>query len=105
MSYFGDIFYNRLPEFYRNADKDLETPYQLKKFLNILGGGFDSLYDDIKLTSKNFDVDDANPYVLDSQIKMLGFTFPYEMSDNDKRNLIKVLPTLYQNKGNAKVFE
>lgn len=102
---FGEIFYKRLPEIYKKEDRNALNPYQLKKYLRILGEGFDDIEKSVDSLKFNFDMDLATTETITPSAKLLGFNFPYNMTENEKRNLVKILPLLYRNKGNAKVFE
>lgn len=101
---FAEMLYQRLPEIYKEQDKDLTVPYQLQRFLKVLGEGFNEFGTYITDYNKLFDVKNTTSAALNGLIKMQGFTFPYSMTEEEKRKLIKILPILYENKGNAKVF-
>jgi phage tail-like protein len=102
----GEVLYDLLPQLYKTEDSRLEpNPYQLKRFLQINGVGLDYLRDKAKGHSDLFSVDNTPPELLPHLAEMLGFEFPYSMSVNEQRSLIKLLPTLYKLKGTQSVFD
>lgn len=101
---FGEVLYKRLPEVYRRKDKELQSPYQLQEYLNILGAGFDEFNTYVTDLINAYDVDLQPDVFLSHGIKMLGFDFPYTMTALEKRGLIKMLPLFYINKGNVRIF-
>ncbi len=101
---FGEMLYKRLPEIYKQKDKDAEIPNQLKNYLEILGVSYDDFYAYTQDLAFIYDIDKVDTSMLSSIVKYLGFKFPYNMTDLEKRNLIKLLPLLYENKGNERVF-
>lgn len=104
VSDFGELLYKRLPEIYREKDKELFRPYVLRDYLSILGASFDEFLTYTEDLRNLFDVDLQDEVFLNPSIKLLGASFPYSMTDSEKRGLIKILPTLYENKGNSRVF-
>ncbi|MBO8161165.1 MAG: hypothetical protein H0Z24_05965 [Thermosipho sp. (in: Bacteria)] len=98
---FGSIFYNTLPEVYRNED----TSKQLENFLKVFGEGANFLYSKIYDYYNLFNVDKVPKELLPYLAEMLGFYFPYDIPEQDQRKFIKIIPYLYRLKGTPTSFE
>lgn len=99
------LYENRLPSIYLGEDaKQKPAPFPLKRYLQITDVGFDYVNDKIEGLMNLYDIDNCPPEFLPYLADMLGFEFPYEMTDIEKRQWIKLLPTLYKFKGTKSLF-
>lgn len=101
----GEILYDLLPQLYKVEDaKQKPIPYPLKRYLQVAGIGLDFMRSKIEGHVNMFDLDKAPPELLPHLAKMLGFEFPYDMTEKEQRSLLKVIPILYKLKGTKAVF-
>jgi len=100
----SDILYSRLPELYKKYDAEQNPPYQLKNFLKIIGGGMDYLKDSILALEDLFNVDKTPAIFLSPLMQMLGYDYPLDMTEEEKRRFLAILPTLCLYKGTGDVF-
>jgi phage tail-like protein len=98
---YGDLLYNLLPTIYRKEDANRTD---LQRFLQVNGVGLDFLKGKTEGYSNLFNLDYAPAELLPEIAKMMGFDYPYDMSEQEQRSLLKVLPTLYKIKGTKSVF-
>lgn len=102
----GENLYNKLPAFYKSFDSKIEpNPYPLKRFLQVLGGGFDYLEGKIVELGDTLDIDACPPEYLRLVGHLLGIEFPYAMDVDTQRKYLKVMPNLYRLKGTHDSFE
>ena len=102
----GEVLYDLLPQLYKVEDaKQKPIPYPLKRYLQVAGIGLDFMRSKIEGHANIFDLDKAPPELLPHLAKMLGFEFPYDMTEKEQRSLLKVLPILYKLKGTQTVFD
>ena len=102
----GEVLYDLLPQLYKVEDaKQKPIPYPLKRYLQVAGIGLDFMRSKIEGHANIFDPDKAPPELLPHLAKMLGFEFPYDMTEKEQRSLLKVLPILYKLKGTQTVFD
>lgn len=105
-SNYGEKLYSLLPPLYRTEDAKIRpTPFPLKRFLQIAGTGFDHLDEKLKGHENLFDVDRTPRELLPHLAQMMGFDFPYDMTEFEQRTFLKVLPILYKYKGTSRVFD
>lgn len=103
---FSELLYKTLPELYRREDAKVKPhPFPLKRFLQVTGVGFDHLKAKMDGHYDLYDLDKTPAQFLPYLANMMGFDFPYEMSEYDQRRFIKVLPLLYKYKGTYRVYE
>ena len=98
--------YNMLPPVYRNEDAKIRpNPEPLKRFLRILhDGGFKPLIHEIDSQQNLMDIDVADSRYLHLLVQTLGLDFPYNMTDNERRKYLKIIPAIYKSKGTADSF-
>lgn len=102
----GEVLYDLLPQLYKVEDaKQKPIPYPLKRYLQVAGIGLDFMRSKIEGHANIFDPDKAPPELLPHLANMLGFEFPYDMTEKEQRSLLKVLPILYKLKGTRTVFD
>jgi phage tail-like protein len=91
--------YRWLPEF--NRDEDMSGTRDLLRFTNALQEVIDLQLYDVDRWVEIFDVDGAEERYLDAILVGLGNPFPWveELSETDKRRLIRVLVDMYKQKG------
>jgi phage tail-like protein len=100
------ITYDLLPPLYKKEDSNIRpVPFPLQRFLQVAGTGFDYLEEKAEGHSNLYDLDRTPAELLPHLAQMMGFDFPYEMSEFEQRSFLKVLPTLYKFKGTARVFD
>ena len=99
----GENLYNKFPELY--LSEDAKNGYALKKFMEVLGGGFDKAERDIINFSNIYNADLCPSSLLPLLAEQYGLEFPYDMDEATQRKFIKVLPFLYQYKGTDKAFK
>lgn len=99
----GDNLYNKFPELY--LSEDTKQGYALKRFMEVLGGGFDKAEQDIINFSNIYNADLCPAPLLPLLAEQFGLEFPYDMDEATQRKFIKVLPFLYQFKGTDKAFK
>lgn len=99
----GDNLYNKFPELY--LSEDTKNGYALKRFMEVLGGGFDKAEQDIINFSNIYNADLCPAPLLPLLAEQYGLEFPYDMDEATQRKFIKVLPFLYQFKGTDKAFK
>ena len=102
-----DLLYERLPELYRREDARVSpSPYPLKRFLEVLTeGGLQELLNYIEDFRKVQNIDECPKELLPLVAQQYGLEFPYDMDEASQRKFIKVLPTLYANKGTEEAFK
>ena len=102
-----DLLYERLPELYRREDANIApAPYPLKRFLDVLvSGGFNELLKYIEDFRRIQNIDECPKELLPLIAQQYGLDFPYDMDEASQRKFIKVLPTLYANKGTEEAFK
>lgn len=102
-----DFLYERLPELYRREDAKISpSPYPLKRFLEVLTeGGFQQLLNYIEDFRRVQNIDECPKELLPLVAQQYGLEFPYDMDEASQRKFIKVLPTLYANKGTEEAFK
>lgn len=106
MEDYGKLLYDKLPQLYRTEDSKINpSPYPLKRFLEIAGVGFDYLAEKQEGHANMYDLYKTPNELLPYLGEMMGYKFPYEMSDIEQRNFLKVLPLLYKFKGTERVFD
>lgn len=90
-----DFLYNKLPEVYRIQDAKLNYP--LKGFLSVLvEGGFQLLETDITNFGDIFNPDKCPKAFLPFLSAILGFEFPFDMSEKVQRRLLKNISNIYR---------
>ncbi len=91
--------YEWLPTF--NRDEDMAGTRELLRFTNVLQEIVDLQLYDMDRWVEIFDVDAAAERYLDAILVGLGNPFPWveELSETDKRRLIRVLVDMYKQKG------
>jgi phage tail-like protein len=100
-----ELYQTRLPSIYKREDAiQKPVPFPLKRYLGIAETGFDYIQDKLEAVYNLYDIDKCPPEFLDHLAQMVGFSFPYDMSDKERRAFLKALPTLYKNKGNRSLF-
>lgn len=105
MIHLGDKLYENLPRIYREEDSRISgNPLPLKRYLQILGGGFDYLDEKIDKYSTIYDIDKAPAELLPKLIEFMGMNIPYNMDDQTFRKFLKSLPSLYKMKGTSNAF-
>lgn len=93
-----DFLYSRLPLIYRVEDEKLDYP--LKRFLSILvEGGFSKVEEDIENFGDLFNPDRCPKEFLPLLADILGFEFPFDVSEKVQRRLIKAMSKVYKIKG------
>lgn len=99
--------YEKLPTIYRDCDNVVSqsNPYPLKRYLEVLGGGFDELERYLQDFNNLRDVDKCPKDLLPNFAKMYGLDFPYDMDEQTQRKFLKVLPILYTKKGTEDAFK
>ena len=103
---FSKMLYEKLPEIYRREDANmLPLPYPLKRFLKVLGAGFDEVQKYIEDFRNVQNVDTCPKELLPLLAQQFGLDFPYDMDEASQRKFIKVLPVLYSNKGTEDAFK
>ena len=103
---YGKKLYEALPPLYRREDAKIRPkPYPLKRFLQVAGTGFNFLAEKQEGHANMFDLYNTNSIFLPHLAEMMGYKFPYEMSEIEQRNFLKVLPDLYKYKGTSRVFD
>lgn len=103
---YGKKLYEALPPLYRREDAKVRPkPYPLKRFLQVTGTGFNFLAKKQEGHSDMFNLYKTPSEFLPHLGEMLGYNFPYEMTEIEQRNFLKVLPYLYKFKGTEKVFD
>lgn len=80
-------------------NRDEDTTRDLYKFLAILQEVVDTLLADVDRWPEILDVDTAADAYLDQMLIGLGNPFAFDLSTIDKRRLIRVLVTMYRQKG------
>lgn len=80
-------------------NRDEDATRDLFKFLSILQEVVDTLIADVDRWTEILDVDAAADAYLDQMLIGLGNPFAFDLSAIDKRRLIRVLVTMYQQKG------
>jgi phage tail-like protein len=102
----GDFLYDkRLPRIYKREDeKQKPVPFPLQRYMKVTNEGFNYINDKIDGLSNMYNPDLCPPEFLPHLAEMLGFEFPYEMTEREKRQWLKLLPTLYQSKGTKNLF-
>ena len=102
-----DFLYNRLPEIYRREDAKVSpSPYPLRRFLDLLTeGGLQTVLNYIEDFRSIQNVDEFPKELLPLIAQQYGLEFPYDMDEASQRKFIKVLPTLYANKGTEEAFK
>jgi hypothetical protein len=102
----SENLYNKLPPLYKSEDSKIEPiPFPLKRFLQVLGGGFDFLESKIIDFGNIIDVDNCPNEYVNLLAHLLGIDFPYSMDVATKKKFIKVFPTLNKLKGSPSSFE
>lgn len=96
----ADWLYGTIPELTRERDRVAGAP--LQQLLNVLGVGLS----DVKSIAESFagitDVDSCPANLLPFLGAMLGFEFPYDLSEDLQRNFIRSIIGLYRMKGTQK---
>lgn len=106
MTGYGKQLYDRLPPLYKRKDAEIKpVPLPLQRYLEVAGVGLDFMAEKIEGNNNLYDMDKVPKELLPHIANMLGYKFPYEMSEIEQRNFLKVLPYLYRFKGTAKVFD
>lgn len=101
-----DRLYEKLPNAYRSEDSYISpNPYPLKRFLQVLGEGFNFIEDKITDFTNMFDAESTPTVLLDYISSMLGYKFPAELTDDEKIRLIIALPNIIKSKGTAISFK
>src|SRR3712207_2664183 len=92
----SEQLYYRLPNIYRLEDAKVKGahPLPLKRFLQVLGTGFDFLEDKIEGLINLYDIDNCPVEFLDKIVETMGFKFPYALPENEQRRFVKILPRL-----------
>ncbi|MMZ51288.1 hypothetical protein D1872_130230 [compost metagenome] len=102
----GMQIYSRLPNIYKRKDAEQQPiAYPLKRFFQVASVGMDWLRDRITGRENMFNIAKTPKEFLPYLYETIGFPFPSFLSEEDQRAFLKILPILYQLKGNAKVFE
>lgn len=99
----GKYLYNKFPDLYLSEDS--RQGYALKRFFEVLGGGFDEQERYIADFSNIHNVDLCPAPLLPLLAEQYGFEFPYDMDEATQRKFIKVIPFLYQYKGTDRAFK
>lgn len=103
---FHEILYSQFPALYRNEDAKVQpNPFPLKRFMQVASVGFEQFESEIDGMQLLFNADYMPEKYLDPIGRMLGFDFPVGTTVEEKRRIIKNLPTLYKLKGNTEVYE
>lgn len=89
--------YRKLPLLNRQED----VTQDLLKFIRCMQEVADLLFYDVDTWCEIFDVDVATEPFLDAMLEDLGNPFPFVLSVNQKRKLIRLLVAIYQEKGTA----
>lgn len=98
----GEVLYDLLPQLYKKEDAERT---HLKRFLQVNGVGLDFLREKTEGYSNMFDLDRTPSELLPHIAKMMGFDFPYDMTVQEQRSMLKLLPTLYKLKGTNTAFD
>lgn len=98
---FKQQLYNDLPKIYRELDEQGD----LEDFLKIFGETANLMLDEVQDYDNLFKVNDVDAKYLPYLAEMLGFTFPYDIPEEEQRKFVKVMPELYARKGTASCFE
>jgi phage tail-like protein len=100
------MYQNRLPSVYQKEDVlQKPVPLPLKRFLDIADVGYNYMQDKIESIYNLYDIDKCPAEFLPLLASTVGFEFPYDMSEKERRAFLKALPTLYRNKGNKTLFK
>lgn len=102
---FGEKLYQLLPKIYHEQDLKALNPEPLRRFLQVTSLGLDTIDRRIDAMHLIFNIDFTPVQYLDPIGRMLGFDFRKDTTEEEKRRIIKNLPTLYKLKGNTIVFE
>lgn len=90
--------YRMLPQLNRQED---DPTYDLKKFIACIQEVTDLLLYDIDTWPEILDVDVAGEAFLDAMLADLGNPFPFVLDELHKRKLIRLLVSIYKQKGTA----
>lgn len=103
----SEQLYSKLPNIYRVEDSRVRGTYPLplKRFLQVLGTGYDFMEDKIEGLVNLYDIDNCPSEFLAKIVETMGFKFPYALPENEQRRFVKVLPYLYKTKGTTNSFE
>lgn len=102
----GDKLYSRLPSVYKSEDAKLSpNPYQLKRFLQVIGEGYNDLEQNIIDYTNIYNVDKCPAPLLPLLAQTYGLEFPYSMDEATQRKFIKIIPKLYVYKGTDTAFK
>lgn len=82
-----------------NRDEDVTE--DLRKFISLLQEPLEMLLTDVDRWTEILDVDVAEERYLDQMLIQLGNPFSFELSEEDKRRLIRVLVPMMRQKGTA----
>ncbi len=89
--------WDMLPEMNREEDETGD----LARFVGVFQEVLELLLADVDRWTEILDVDVAESRYLDHMLYQLGNPFTFELTDDDKRRLIRVLVAMYQQKGTA----
>ena len=89
--------YERLPTMMRYRDKD----GHLKNLISVLAEGLVGIREDVENFVQLVDVDNCPAELLPNLGAMLGFEFPYDLPEDQQRNFIRSIVSLYRVKGTS----
>src|SRR5690606_30021355 len=89
--------YERLPAMMRYRDKD----GHLKNLISVLAEGLVGIRKDVENFVHLVDVDNCPAELLPNLGAMLGFEFPYDLPEDQQRNFIRSIVSLYRVKGTS----
>jgi phage tail-like protein len=99
------LYDNRLPRVYKRDDAvQKPSPFPLKRYLQVTDVGYQYINDKTDGLFNMYNPDLCPPEFLPYLASMLGFEFPFEMTEREQRQWLKLLPTLYESKGTKNLF-
>lgn len=95
-----------LPAIYRKEDAKIRPNKEpLKRFLQVLSeGGFEPFLESVDALKNLTDIDSIDPRLLHLVVRTLGLDFPYNMTENERRKYLKIIPAIYKSKGTEDSF-
>lgn len=87
--------YEHLPAMMRYRDED----EHLKNLISVLAEGLSGIREDVENFVQLVDVDNCPAELLPHLGAMLGFEFPYDLPEDQQRNFIRSIVSLYRVKG------
>ena len=100
---FKHYLYESLPEVYR--EKDIDTGFTLKRYLEALGEGLDIVNQDTTLLLQLLDVERMDKKYLSHFAKMFGVEYGEDVPEEFQRKFLANLIDIYKRKGTREVIE